>query len=108
MIYELRVYRCVTGRLPALLKRFETTTLTLWKKHGIRQAGFWTTLIGESNNDLTYLLVWDSLAEREQKWNAFASDPEWLAKRAESERDGPIVETLSNQILAPTAFSAVK
>jgi hypothetical protein len=108
MIYELRVYRCVTGRLPALLKRFETTTLELWKKHGIRQAGFWTTLIGESNNDLTYLLAWDSLAEREQKWNAFASDPEWLAKRAESERDGPIVETLSNQILAPTAFSAVK
>ena len=27
MIYELRIYHCVTGRLPALLKRFETTTL---------------------------------------------------------------------------------
>lgn len=108
MIYELRIYRCVPGRLPALLKRFETTTLDLWKKHGIRQVGFWTTLVGESNNDLTYMLVWDSLAEREQKWNAFASDPEWLAKRSESERDGPIVQTLSNQLLAPTAFSALK
>ena len=108
MIYELRVYRCVPGRLPALLKRFATTTLDLWKKHGIRQAGFWTTLVGESNNDLTYMLVWDSLAEREQKWNAFASDPEWLTKRAESERDGQIVLTLSNQLLAPTAFSATK
>src|SRR5262249_20687224 len=31
MIYELRIYHCVTGRLPALLKRFETTTLELWK-----------------------------------------------------------------------------
>jgi len=108
MIYELRVYRCVPGRLPALLKRFETTTLDLWKKHGIRQAGFWTTLVGESNNDLTYMLVWDSLAEREQKWTAFATDPEWLQKRADSERDGQIVQTLSNQLLAPTAFSAVK
>jgi NIPSNAP len=108
MIYEIRVYRCVPGRLPALLRRFETTTLDLWKKHGIRQAGFWTTLVGESNNDLTYMLVWDSLAEREQKWNAFMSDPEWLAKRAESERDGQIIQTLSNQLLAPTAFSAVK
>jgi hypothetical protein len=108
MIYELRIYRCVPGRLPALLKRFESTTLDLWKKHGIRQAGFWTTLVGESNNDLTYMLVWESLAEREQKWNAFASDPEWLTKRADSERDGPIVETLSNQILAPTSFSSVK
>jgi hypothetical protein len=107
MIYEMRVYRCVPGRLPALLKRFETTTLELWKRHGIRQAGFWITLVGESNNDLTYMLAWDSLAEREQKWNAFMTDPEWLTKRAESERDGPIVQTLSNQLLAPTPFSAV-
>ena len=44
MIYELRVYRCVPGRLPALLKRFDTVTLKLWEKHGIRQAGFFTTL----------------------------------------------------------------
>jgi hypothetical protein len=107
MIYEMRVYRCVPGRLPALLKRFETTTLELWKRHGIRQAGFWITLVGESNNDLTYMLAWESLAEREQKWNAFMTDPEWLTKRAESERDGPIVQTLSNQLLAPTPFSAV-
>ena len=108
MIYELRVYRCVPGRLPALLKRFESTTLELWKKHGIRQAGFWTTLVGESNNDLTYMLAWESLAEREQKWNAFMSDPEWIDKRAESERDGPIIQTIANQIFAPTAFSSVK
>ena len=30
MIYELRVYHCAPGRLPALLKRFETTTLGIW------------------------------------------------------------------------------
>jgi hypothetical protein len=108
MIYELRVYHCVPGRLPALLKRFETTTLGIWAKHGIRQVGFWTVLIGESNQVLYYLLTWDSLAEREAKWNAFAGDPEWLAKRAETERDGPIVAKISNEILQPTAFSAVR
>ena len=108
MIYEIRVYRCVSGRLPALLKRFETITLKLWEKHGIKQAGFWTTLIGESNQDLTYLIAWESLADRERKWTAFSTDPEWLEKRAETEKDGPIVQTLSSQILAPTAFSSVK
>src|SRR5262249_47827312 len=109
MIYELRIYHCVTGRLPALLKRFETTTLELWKRHGIRQAGFWTVLVGDGGNqDLHYLLAWESLAEREAKWNKFASDPEWLAKRAESERDGPIVASIKNMFLQPTAFSAVK
>lgn len=108
MIYEMRIYRCVPGRLPALLDRFQNTTLSIWERLGIRQAGFWTTLIGESNHELVYLLQWESLAEREQKWNAFLRDPEWLAKRADSEKDGPILQNVSNQILAPTAFSSVK
>jgi hypothetical protein len=108
MIHELRIYRCLPGRLPALLKRFETTTLGIWERHGIRQAGFWTVAIGEGNSDLYYLLAWDSLAEREAKWGAFVVDPEWIAKRAESERDGPIVAAIDNMILQPTAFSAVR
>jgi hypothetical protein len=108
MIYELRVYHCVPGRLPALVKRFETITLGLWEKHGIRQAGFWTVLVGDSNQDLFYLVQWESLAERERKWNAFMADPEWQAKRAETERDGPIVASISNSFLQPTAFSSVK
>jgi hypothetical protein len=32
MIHELRVFHCVPGRLPALLKRFETDTLRLLKE----------------------------------------------------------------------------
>ena len=108
MLYELRVYNCVPGRLPALLKRFEAVTLKLWEKHGIRPAGFWTVQVGESNNDLFYLLAWESLAERETKWARFGSDPEWLSARAESERDGPIVANIKNTILQPTAFSTVK
>jgi hypothetical protein len=108
MLYELRIYNCVTGRLPALLKRFETVTLRLFEKHGFRQAGFWTTKIGESNNHLYYLLAWESLDERERKWAAFSADPEWRAARAESERDGPIVDSIKNMILQPTEFSAVK
>jgi len=99
MIYELRIYRTLPGRMPAMLSRFQNHTL---------QGGFWTTLVGESNADLTYFLVWDSLAEREQKWPAFLADPEWLAAKAESEKDAQIVETVSNQFLAPTAFSSLK
>jgi hypothetical protein len=101
MIYEMRVYRCLPGRLPALLKRFDTITLKLWEKHGIRQAGFFTTLVGASNQELTYFLAWESLAEREKKW-------EWIAARAKTEEDGQIVSNIVNQLLAPTAFSAVK
>ena len=108
MIYEMRIYRCVPGRLPALLQRFEKVTLSLWKKHGIRQAGFWTTLVGPGNNDLTYFLKWESLAEREAKMAKFGADPEWLTARAKTEENGPIVAKVTNSFLQPTSFSAVK
>jgi hypothetical protein len=107
MIYELRIYHCAPGRLAALNKRFETITLNFWKKYGIEPVGFWTTLIGDSNQSLTYILKWGSLAEREQKWNAFASDPEWLARRAESEAEAIIVERIENSFLTPTSYSAL-
>jgi hypothetical protein len=108
MIYELRVYYCVPGRLPNLLKRFDTITLKLWEKHGIKQAGFWTVLVGESNQALYYMLQWESMADREKKWTAFMSDPNWISARAETEKDGPIVAKVVNSLLQPTPFSSVK
>jgi NIPSNAP protein len=108
MLHELRIYTCIPGRLPALLKRFESVTLDMFAKHGIRPAGFWTVQIGEGNNDLHYFLAWESLGERETKWAAFQADPAWISARAESERDGPIVASIKSMILQPTAFSTVK
>ncbi len=108
MIHELRVYHAAPGKMPELLNRFNTITLKIWERFGIRQAGFWTVLIGESNHDLVYLLEWESLAEREEKWNAFASDPEWLEKRAKTEENGQLVLSVENSILQPTDFSSVK
>src|ERR1700704_6497184 len=84
MIYEMRSYRAMPGRMPDLLKRFDTITLKLFDKHGIRQAGFWTTEVGESNHNLMYLLAWESMGEREKKWAAFSTDPEWVQKRGEN------------------------
>ncbi|MBE7204433.1 MAG: NIPSNAP family protein [Parafilimonas terrae] len=108
MIYELRLYACLPGRMPDLLRRFEEAALGLWAKHGIRQVGAWTTVVGESNNTLTYLLAWESMAERETRWAAFQSDPAWVQARADSERNGPILANVANSFLAPTAFSALK
>lgn len=108
MIHEMRTYHCAPGRLPALNARFANITLGFFEKYGIRQVGFWTTLIGPSNQALTYILQWDSLAEREEKWNAFASDPDWIAKRAATEAEAIIVERIETQLLTPTAYSALK
>lgn len=108
MIVELRIYHCAPGRLPALHERFTSTTLGFFEKYGIKQIGFWTNLTGATNQSLTYLLQWESLAEREAKWNAFQSDAEWIAKRAASEAQAIIVERIENQFLMPTGYSALR
>jgi hypothetical protein len=107
MIYELRIYRALPGRMSALLKRFETKTLKIWERLGIRQAGFWTTMIGPSHLELVYMLAWESLEERQRKWDEFQADPEWLLAWAESEKDGIIVGNVASSLLNPTKFSAL-
>ena len=36
MLYELRIYHAMPGKLPALMTRFETATVALFQKHGFR------------------------------------------------------------------------
>ncbi|XBS68498.1 NIPSNAP family protein [Acerihabitans sp. KWT182] len=74
------------------------------EKYGIEPIGFWTTLVGESNQSLTYLLKWASLADREARWGAFQADQDWLNKRTASEAQTPIVARIENSFLAPTDF----
>lgn len=108
MLYELRIYHSNPQKLSKLHDRFKTHTLKLWEKHGIRQVGFWTPMIGENNQDLYYIIAWESLGERQQRWGAFMSDPEWAKIKAETEKDGPLYSHITNMILSPTAYSALK
>jgi hypothetical protein len=108
MLYELRIYHAFPGRLPDLNNRFANITLKMWEKHGIKQVGFWTVAVGPSNNALYYMLEWESMADRERKWNTFASDPAWLSARAETEKNGPLLERLENMFLTPTPYSKMK
>jgi hypothetical protein len=107
MIHEFRVYTALPGKLAALEARFADHTVAIWARHGIRALGFWTTILGRSNNQLTYILEWTSLAEREEKWAAFQSDPVWRKVRDESERNGAIVANIESELLTPTAFSRI-
>jgi heme-degrading monooxygenase HmoA len=108
MIYELRVYHCMPGKLQALVQRFQNVTVHLFEKHGIQQVGYWTTAIGESSQDFVYMLQWDSLDERARRFAAFQADPEWIAARAKTEENGPLVASLGNTILLPTSYSKLK
>lgn len=108
MLHELRTYSAMPGRLPDLHRRFAEITMGFFAKHGIRVVGFWTSELGGSSDQLLYLLAWESLAEREQKWSAFIADQERLARFAETEKNGPLVRRLTAQILRPTAYSPMQ
>jgi NIPSNAP len=107
VLYEMRTYEVVPGRMPQMHARFANHTLGFFRKHGIRVVGFWEAAIGTSNV-LHYLLSWDDLAHRERAWSAFQSDPEWHRVRDESQRDGPIVARVRNEIWQATAYSPMK
>ncbi len=96
------------GRMADLNHRFAEITLGYFAKYGITVVGFWQNELGGSSDQLIYLLGYDSLADREQKWSAFAGDRERIAAFAETEKNGPLVARLTAQILRPTAYSPMK
>jgi hypothetical protein len=108
MLYELRTYSAMPGRMPDLHKRFAEITLGFFKKYNIQVVGFWTNEIGGSSDQLIYILGYESLADREKKWNAFLADSDRLAKFAETEKNGPLVRRLTAQILKPTPYSPMQ
>ena len=107
MLYELRIYEIPPLKMKDINDRFANHTTRIWKRLGIRQVGFWENVIGPSNT-LTYILVWESLEERQRKWDAFASDPEWLKVAEETNKNGSIVLKVTNTIMRPTSYSAVQ
>src|ERR671930_68171 len=94
MLHELRVYTTVPGRLPALNDRFAKHTIGFFKKHGIG-----------TSNQLTYILAFESMADREKKWAAFQADPGWQQVRAETEATGTIVDHVCNTFMRLTPYS---
>ena len=107
MFYEYRRYEVVHGRMGELKRRFAEATIPMWERSGIKPAAFFEPRIGNPNV-LHYLLEWDDLARREEAWEAFRVDEEWVAAREKSEERGPLIEGITNEIWVPTDFSPLQ
>jgi len=111
MVYELRTYTTLDGRLPALNDRFKNHTLKLFEKHGMKNVVYATPIDNEGkaiDNKLVYLLAHKSQEAARASFAAFGKDPEWVAAREASEKDGKIVSKLESQFLVPTDYSPMK
>ena len=104
MLYESRIYKAVPGKLAAINARFANHTIGFFNEFDIGIVGFWNDEIGASNQ-LTYILSFDSMADREKKWSAFGAHKPWLEVRAETESDGPLVSQVINSFMRLTPYS---
>lgn len=107
MIYEMRIYEAIPGKLPALNERFANITMGYFEKYDIKVVGFWTDEIGTSNR-LTYILAFEGAGQRERAWANFRADQERAAAFAETEREGPLVAKVINTIMRPTGYSPMQ
>ena len=112
MVYELRTYTTLEGRLPALNDRFKNHTMKLFEKHGMTNVGYWVPIDGQtgaaSGNTLVYILSYPSLEARKKSWDDFQNDPAWKSVKETSEKDGKLVDKVDSVFLSPTDYSAIK
>lgn len=106
-VYELRIYHLNEGKLPLILNRFRTKETQLFQKHGMHPIAYWTPTDDPlAGRTLVYIVRHKSRAAATDSWNAFRADPEWVALKAQSEKDGTFVQKSESTFLKLTDFSA--
>ena len=107
--FEMRTYTAAEGKIEALHKRFREHTNALFVKHGMTIIGFWTPTDGDApKNTLVYILAYPDREAREKDWQEFQADPEWVKAKADSEKDGKLVDKVVSVFMAPTDYSPIK
>ncbi len=109
-IFELRTYESQSF---ATLKRkvgmFNSGEAKIFERLGMRPVFFGETIVGPRQPNLMYMLSYDDLAARDRLWGEFIKDAEWKKLSARPElKDSEIVANISNVILRPLGFSAVR
>ena len=107
-IFELRTYE--SHSIKAAKKKIEMFNeggeIKVFLKTGLQPVFFGETLIGPKMPNLTYMLVFDDLADRDAKWKVFSGDPEWKKLRSNPEYKDT-VSNITDIILRPTPYSQI-
>jgi len=106
VVYELRIYHAVPGRIENLVARFRDHTMKLFADHGIKSVAYWTALDEPvKSSTFFYILEHPSREAAAANWKAFQDDPEWKSVKAKSEENGKLVEKIDSTFLTLTDFS---
>jgi hypothetical protein len=106
VVYELRIYLVVSGRIENLVARFRDHTMKLFADHGIKSIAYWTALDEPvKSSTFFYILEHPSREAAAANWKAFQDDPEWKRVKAKSEENGKLVEKMNSTFLTLTDVS---
>ena len=107
-VYELRMYHVHEGKMDALKARFGDHTDAIFKRHNMKSVGYWAPEDAPASQNLfVYILEHPSREEARKNWAAFQADPEWKKVKAESEKNGPLVDHIDHYFMDPTSYSAL-
>jgi NIPSNAP len=105
-VYELRIYHLNEGKQPGILERFRTKETKIFERLGMLGVGYWVpTDEPLAGRTLIYMLRHKSRAAATESWAKFSKDPEWVAVKAESEKDGAFVKLHESTFMKLTDFS---
>ncbi|MBD0863643.1 NIPSNAP family protein [Gordonia sp. zg691] len=108
MIFEIRDYVAVPGKLPALIALFNEVSKPLMGKHELELVTAGMTYIGEDAfNGISYTVRFADLGDLDAKWSAFLSDPVWATELAARTADGPIVGKMTRRVFDETPFGTI-
>jgi hypothetical protein len=106
VVYELRVYHAIDGKLDDLLRRFRDHTVALFARHGMKSVAYWTpTDDPQKGRTLVYILEHPSREAATANWKSFQEDPEWIKVKAASIANGELVEKIDSTYMTMTDFS---
>jgi hypothetical protein len=105
VVYELRIYHVVPGKLDSLVARFRDYTDKLFAKHGMKSVAYWTALDEPvKSGTFFYILEHPSREAAAANWKAFQDDQEWKTVKAKSEENGKLAEKIDSTFLALADF----
>jgi hypothetical protein len=94
------VYEAAEGRADAMRRRFcDHVATKFFPRHGIELVGVFTAPAEDGR--LTYMTRFADEDARKKAWAAFGADPEWLALKAASETEGPLLKNQIISVLSP-------
>jgi NIPSNAP protein len=108
-IFELRVYESHSKKANLTkIDMFNKGEIAIFRRTGLRPVFFGETLIGSHFPNLTYMLTFENLEQREKSWATFVADPEWKKlSTTPGYTDVEIVSNISNAILTPASYSQI-